>query len=70
MFRSLLAFAAGQAGPYIDCSNDLHPAYNAKKLVHDVSIGTMASVFPDDSDNAGHPFAIMEVSCPSLRSAS
>lgn len=28
-------------------------AVNAKKLVHSVSTGTMASVFPDDGQNAG-----------------
>ena len=32
-------------------------AYNVKKLVHQVTTGTMASVFPDTSDDAGWSFS-------------
>ncbi|WWD18747.1 hypothetical protein CI109_103201 [Kwoniella shandongensis] len=39
-------------------------AVNTKKLVHRYTTGTMASVFPDTSDNAGRPFALMEYHAP------
>jgi hypothetical protein len=39
-------------------------ASNAKHLVHSISTGTMASVFPSEGDNAGRPFAMMEYHAP------
>ncbi|WVQ84374.1 hypothetical protein IAT38_006526 [Cryptococcus sp. DSM 104549] len=39
-------------------------AVNTKKLIHDVSTGTMASVFPEGTDHAGRPFALMEYHAP------
>lgn len=39
-------------------------ASNAKHLIHTISTGTMASVFPSEGDNAGRPFAMMEYHAP------
>ncbi|WVR06588.1 hypothetical protein IAU60_003620 [Kwoniella sp. DSM 27419] len=39
-------------------------AHNARRIVRDVTTGTMASVFPDTSDLAGRPFAMMEYHAP------
>lgn len=41
-------------------------ASNAKQLVHTISTGTMASVFPalEGSPNSGRPFAMMEYHAP------
>lgn len=35
-----------------------YAAVNAKKLVHEYSTGTMASVFSNDSPNAGKPLSL------------
>ncbi|CAD6579498.1 MAG: hypothetical protein TREMPRED_002508 [Tremellales sp. Tagirdzhanova-0007] len=40
------------------------------RLVHDVNTGTMASVFPPDTENAGQPFALMEYHAPCFPSPS
>jgi hypothetical protein len=37
---------------------------NVARLVNHVTVGTMASVFPEGSENAGHPFALMESHAP------
>ncbi|UOH80723.1 hypothetical protein LQV05_003380 [Cryptococcus neoformans] len=39
-------------------------AINTKKLIKDVTVGTMSSVFPDGTDNGGRPFAMMEYHAP------
>ncbi|WWC71028.1 uncharacterized protein I206_104981 [Kwoniella pini CBS 10737] len=39
-------------------------AHNARMLVRDVNTGTMASVYPNTSDLAGRPFAMMEYHAP------
>ncbi|WWC88398.1 uncharacterized protein L201_003309 [Kwoniella dendrophila CBS 6074] len=39
-------------------------AHNARDLVKDVKTGTMASVYPESSDFAGRPFAMMEYHAP------
>lgn len=41
------------AGLYLERKGSDLIAVNVKKLVHSVSAGTMASVFPDDGLNAG-----------------
>ncbi|GMK53747.1 hypothetical protein CspeluHIS016_0103330 [Cutaneotrichosporon spelunceum] len=37
---------------------------NAARLATHVTVGTMASVFPEGSPSAGHPFALMESHAP------
>ncbi|WVW84983.1 hypothetical protein I302_107019 [Kwoniella bestiolae CBS 10118] len=39
-------------------------AHNARVLVKDLKTGTMASVYPDSTDFAGRPFAMMEYHAP------
>ncbi|WWC62877.1 uncharacterized protein I303_105475 [Kwoniella dejecticola CBS 10117] len=39
-------------------------AHNARVLIKEVKTGTMASVYPDTSDLAGRPFAMMEYHAP------
>ncbi|ORX37139.1 pyridoxamine 5'-phosphate oxidase-domain-containing protein [Kockovaella imperatae] len=39
-------------------------AYHVKEMVHRQTTGTIASVFPPDSEHAGHPFALMEYHAP------
>jgi hypothetical protein len=69
---ALLAFTIGSqlasATPYpiapAHRETLLEAASNAKHLVHTISTGTMASVFPLEGDNAGRPFAMMEYHAP------
>jgi hypothetical protein len=60
-----LAFAIPTlASPHIHRETLYEAASNAKHLIHTISTGTMASVFPSEGDNAGRPFAMMEYHAP------
>jgi hypothetical protein len=52
------------ASPHIHRETLSEAASNAKHLIHTISTGTMASVFPSEGDNAGRPFAMMEYHAP------
>jgi hypothetical protein len=52
------------ASPHIHRETLTEAASNAKHLIHTISTGTMASVFPSEGDNAGRPFAMMEYHAP------
>lgn len=64
---SLIALALASpaiASPHIHRETLFEAASNAKHLIHTISTGTMASVFPSEGDNAGRPFAMMEYHAP------
>jgi hypothetical protein len=52
------------ASPHVHRETLSEAASNAKHLIHTISTGTMASVFPSEGDNAGRPFAMMEYHAP------
>ena len=64
---SLIALALASpaiASPHFHRETLSEAASSAKHLIHSISTGTMASVFPSEGDNAGRPFAMMEYHAP------
>jgi hypothetical protein len=64
MFTQITTLIAALALPLSTIATLHEAASNAKHLIHTMSTGTMASVFPSEGDNAGRPFAMMEYHAP------
>ncbi|WRT68049.1 uncharacterized protein IL334_005024 [Kwoniella shivajii] len=63
-FTTALALTVPPSDQLIRRETLAEAAHNARIIVKDVKTGTMASVFPEESDLAGRPFAMMEYHAP------
>ncbi|WWC96528.1 hypothetical protein V866_003396 [Kwoniella sp. B9012] len=61
---SVLSLTVPSTGQLARRETLVEAAHNARVLVKDVKTGTLASVFPDATDLAGRPFAMMEYHAP------